>query len=178
LADQKNPVMQIAIVLYPGLTALDAIGPYEVLRLLPDAEVRFVGAAPGPVAADSGVLFLGNAKALGRKIALNPSEVRAVPTIAWQRALDRFRNRRGCHNGTAVVVGVATAEGRLPITRSPSQCPSSARSVTTAGRSRIETMFRSRPRPWESLTFRACRTDRPDRRCFAAFGPSSRRPAR
>jgi transcriptional regulator GlxA family with amidase domain len=59
LADQKDPVVQIAIVLYPGLTALDAIGPYEVLRLLPDAEVRFVGAAPGPVVADSGVLFLG-----------------------------------------------------------------------------------------------------------------------
>jgi transcriptional regulator GlxA family with amidase domain len=51
--------MQIAIVLYPGLTALDAIGPYEVLRLLPDAEVRFVGAEPGPIVADSGVLFLG-----------------------------------------------------------------------------------------------------------------------
>lgn len=51
--------MQIAIVLYPGLTALDAIGPYEVLRLLPDAEVRFVSAEPGPVVADSGVLFLG-----------------------------------------------------------------------------------------------------------------------
>jgi putative intracellular protease/amidase len=39
--------MQIAIVLYPGLTALDAVGPYEVLRLLPEAEVRFVGAVPG-----------------------------------------------------------------------------------------------------------------------------------
>lgn len=51
--------MQIAIALYPGLTALDAVGPYEVLRLLPDAEVRFVGAEPGPVVADSGVLFLG-----------------------------------------------------------------------------------------------------------------------
>jgi putative intracellular protease/amidase len=42
--------MQLAIVLYPGLTALDAVGPYEVLRLLADAEVRFVAAAPGPVA--------------------------------------------------------------------------------------------------------------------------------
>jgi transcriptional regulator GlxA family with amidase domain len=51
--------MQIAIVLYQGLTALDAIGPYEVLRLLPGAEVRFVGTEPGPVVADSGVLFLG-----------------------------------------------------------------------------------------------------------------------
>jgi putative intracellular protease/amidase len=51
--------MQIAIVLYPGMTALDAVGPYEVLRLLPDAEVRFVGAVPGPVLTDSGVLLLG-----------------------------------------------------------------------------------------------------------------------
>jgi transcriptional regulator GlxA family with amidase domain len=51
--------MQIAIVLYPGMTALDAVGPYEILRLLPDAEIRFVGAAPGPVVADSRVLFLG-----------------------------------------------------------------------------------------------------------------------
>jgi putative intracellular protease/amidase len=51
--------MQIAIVLYPGVTALDAIGPYEFLRSLPGAEVRFVGPEPGPVVADSGVLFLG-----------------------------------------------------------------------------------------------------------------------
>ncbi|MBG0567605.1 DJ-1/PfpI family protein [Actinoplanes aureus] len=51
--------MQIAIVLYPGVTALDAIGPYEFLRSLPGAEVRFVGAEPGPIVADSGVLFLG-----------------------------------------------------------------------------------------------------------------------
>jgi hypothetical protein len=34
-----------------------------------------------------------NAKTLGRKIALNPSELRAVPTIAWRRALDGFRAR-------------------------------------------------------------------------------------
>ena len=28
--------MQVAIVLYPGFTALDFIGPYESLRWLPD----------------------------------------------------------------------------------------------------------------------------------------------
>jgi putative intracellular protease/amidase len=50
---------QIAIVLYPGFTALDFIGPYEVLRWLPDAEVRFVWHEPGPVTADSGVLVVG-----------------------------------------------------------------------------------------------------------------------
>jgi transcriptional regulator GlxA family with amidase domain len=50
--------MQIAIVLYPGFTALDFIGPYEVLRWLPDAEVRFLWHEPGPVTADSGVLVV------------------------------------------------------------------------------------------------------------------------
>lgn len=50
---------QIAIVLYPGFTALDFIGPYEVLRSVPGAEVRFVWHEPGPVTADSGVLVVG-----------------------------------------------------------------------------------------------------------------------
>jgi transcriptional regulator GlxA family with amidase domain len=50
---------QIAIMVYPGFTALDFIGPYEVLRNLPDAEVRFVWHEPGPIAADSGVLLIG-----------------------------------------------------------------------------------------------------------------------
>jgi putative intracellular protease/amidase len=51
--------MQIAIVLYPGFTALDFIGPYEVLRNLPAADVRFVWHESGPIAADSGVLVVG-----------------------------------------------------------------------------------------------------------------------
>lgn len=51
--------MQIAIVLYPGFTALDFIGPYETLRWLPDTEVRFVWHEPGPITADSGVLIVG-----------------------------------------------------------------------------------------------------------------------
>jgi transcriptional regulator GlxA family with amidase domain len=51
--------MQIAIVLYPGFTALDFIGPYEVLRWLPDTEVRFLWHEAGPVTADSGVLVVG-----------------------------------------------------------------------------------------------------------------------
>jgi len=35
---------QIAIVVYPGFTALDFIGPYEVLRNLPDSGVLLIGA--------------------------------------------------------------------------------------------------------------------------------------
>ena len=37
---------QIAIVVLPGFTALDFIGPYEVLHRLPDAKVRSCGMSP------------------------------------------------------------------------------------------------------------------------------------
>ena len=40
--DQKKP-LQIAILLYPGATALDAVGPWEVLTRMPDTEIRFAG---------------------------------------------------------------------------------------------------------------------------------------
>jgi transcriptional regulator GlxA family with amidase domain len=50
---------QIAIVLYPGFTALDALGPYEVLKFLPDIEIRFVAHATGPLATDRAILNIG-----------------------------------------------------------------------------------------------------------------------
>lgn len=56
---------QIAIVTYPGVTALDFIGPYEVLRWLPDAEIRFVWHESGPITADSGVLVIGATHTFG-----------------------------------------------------------------------------------------------------------------
>jgi transcriptional regulator GlxA family with amidase domain len=50
--------MNIAILLYERLTALDAIGPYEVLSRLPGASLTFVAAEPGPVRTDNGMLTL------------------------------------------------------------------------------------------------------------------------
>ena len=50
--------MRIAVVLFPRLTALDAIGPYEVLQRLPDATVTFVGHRRGEVRSENGFLGL------------------------------------------------------------------------------------------------------------------------
>ena len=50
--------MDIAILLYDRLTALDAIGPYEVLSRIPDAKVTFVATEPGPKRTDTGFLAL------------------------------------------------------------------------------------------------------------------------
>ena len=44
--------MQVAILLFDGLVALDAIGPYDVLKLVPRADVRLVAASAGEVATD------------------------------------------------------------------------------------------------------------------------------
>ncbi len=50
--------LRIAIVLYEGMTALDAVGPLDVLRFLPGATVELVAESAGPVRTDSGVLEL------------------------------------------------------------------------------------------------------------------------
>ncbi len=48
--------MQIAIPIYPAFTALDAIGPYEVLQRLPGAEVVFCSETAGEVRTEQGML--------------------------------------------------------------------------------------------------------------------------
>ena len=50
--------MQIAAVLFPRLTALDLIGPYETLQRLPGATVTFVGHRRGEVRTENGFLGL------------------------------------------------------------------------------------------------------------------------
>lgn len=50
--------MRTAILIFDGLTALDAVGPYEVLRSVPGWEVRFVGLEKGMVRTDCGFLGL------------------------------------------------------------------------------------------------------------------------
>ena len=50
--------MQIAAVLFPHLTALDIVGPYEVLQRLPGASVVFVGHEVGTVRTENGFLGL------------------------------------------------------------------------------------------------------------------------
>jgi transcriptional regulator GlxA family with amidase domain len=50
--------MEVAILLFDRLTALDAIGPYEVLRSAPQTTVRFVAKERGKKRTDAGSLAL------------------------------------------------------------------------------------------------------------------------
>ncbi len=48
--------MRIAILIFDRLTALDAVGPYEVLSRLPGAELSFIATEPGLQRTDVGSL--------------------------------------------------------------------------------------------------------------------------
>ncbi len=50
--------MQVAIPLFDRFTALDAVGPYEVLCRIPGTTVTFAAAEPGPVSTDAGMLTI------------------------------------------------------------------------------------------------------------------------
>ena len=56
--EKRDKPFQIAIYLYPGLTALDAVGPCEVISRMPNTEVRLVAKEVGPIATESGPILL------------------------------------------------------------------------------------------------------------------------
>jgi putative intracellular protease/amidase len=90
--------MLITIPLFDRFTALDAVGPYEVLSRLPGAEVVFVAEQAGPVRTDTRALTLVAERALadvdacdvvvvpggpGTRVMLEPQ-----PLHGWLRAID------------------------------------------------------------------------------------------
>ncbi len=50
--------MEIAILLFDDITALDAVGPYEVLSRIPGATVSWVASSPGPKKARGGLTLV------------------------------------------------------------------------------------------------------------------------
>jgi len=90
--------VKIVILLYEGFTALDAIGPYEVLRSVPGWEVEFVAERRGEVRTDSGVVGLTADRALedveGPDMVLVPGGMGTRKTmedeaiLSWLRRVD------------------------------------------------------------------------------------------
>jgi transcriptional regulator GlxA family with amidase domain len=51
-----SDTLQVAIPLFPKFTALDAVGPYEVLQRIPSIDVTFIGHRRGEVRSENGML--------------------------------------------------------------------------------------------------------------------------
>jgi putative intracellular protease/amidase len=101
--------MQIAIPLFDRFTALDAVGPYEVLSRLPDARVDFVAAEPGVYRTDTRMLAL----SVERSLADVPApDVLVFPGGIGTRALTRDEPTldwvRGVHEQSRYTTSVCT----------------------------------------------------------------------
>lgn len=91
-------VVRAAIVLFEGVTLLDAVGPYEMWAGLPGVEVVFVGAERGPVrdsggrgalVADAAFEEVGQADVVC--VPGGPGQVRHMrggPLVEWVRGVD------------------------------------------------------------------------------------------
>jgi transcriptional regulator GlxA family with amidase domain len=101
--------MEIAIVLFDRLAALDAVGPYEVLSRIPGAQIAFVAEQPGSVRTDTGQLGLLADAALAEHphpdVVLVPGgpgqmeQMRNEPLLRWLREV---------HETSTWTVGVCT----------------------------------------------------------------------
>jgi transcriptional regulator GlxA family with amidase domain len=101
--------MQVAIPLFPQFTALDAIGPYEVLQWVPSITVTFVGHQRGEVRSDNGMLGIiidATFEELARPdVVVFPGGVGTRPLVHDDRVLDWVRT---AHEATIYTTSVCT----------------------------------------------------------------------
>jgi transcriptional regulator GlxA family with amidase domain len=115
--------MNIAILLYDRFTALDAIGPYEVLSRLPGASLEFVAAESGPVTTDNGMLTIVAKQSLEEASAPEivlvpggPGEVAARAggaVLEWLRAVDETSTwTTSVCTGSLILAAAGLLEGK------------------------------------------------------------------
>ncbi len=100
---------QIVIPLFPDFTALDGIGPYEVLQRIPDFDITFIGHERGVVRSDNSMLGIeidGTFEEHPRPdVIVFPGGVGTRPLMHDERVLDWVR---AAHDHTTFTTSVCT----------------------------------------------------------------------
>ena len=103
--------MKIAFVIYPDFTALDLVGPYEVIGRWPGAEVRFVSSSMTPVRCDRGLTVIptDTPNTIGQPdLIVVPGSEHPLPVLDDQRLIDWLaRAAPGCQWTASVCTGAA-----------------------------------------------------------------------
>ncbi|MGW7088510.1 DJ-1/PfpI family protein [Streptomyces sp. NPDC054871] len=103
--------LSVAVLLYDGFTALDAVGPYEMLCRLPGVRVTMVARQAGPVRTDTGELTLVAERAMSD---VTRADVLLVPgggnrgTVAMMEDADAHRWIRRIHRRSTWTTSVCT----------------------------------------------------------------------
>jgi transcriptional regulator GlxA family with amidase domain len=101
--------LQVVIPLFPRLTALDAVGPYEVLQRVPTIDVTFIGHRRGEVRTENGLLGLTVDATFEEcpepDIVLVPGGAGSRDLTGDQRVLEWVRH---AHRGTLLTTSVCT----------------------------------------------------------------------
>jgi putative intracellular protease/amidase len=99
--------MRIAYLLYPDFTALDLVGPYEIISRWPDADGRVLARTLAPVRCDAGlrVLPTDTPETLpDPDLIVVPGSGNPVPVLSDQVLIDWLRSAAPCCQWTAADV--------------------------------------------------------------------------
>jgi transcriptional regulator GlxA family with amidase domain len=118
--------MRIAYVLYPDFTALDLVGPYEVISRWPDAEVHFLARSLEPVRCDAGLTVVPTdtpETLTDPDLIVVPGSGNPVPVLRDQVLVDWLRRAApGCRwtasvcTGAGLYAAAGLLEGKITTT--------------------------------------------------------------
>src|SRR5215207_7815571 len=101
--------MKIAYVVYPDFTALDLVGPYEIISRWPDAEVPFLARSLAPVRCDRGLTVIPTDTPQtrpGPDLIVVPGSENPVPVMSDEVLVDWLRAAApGCQWTASVCTG-------------------------------------------------------------------------
>ncbi|WP_033293998.1 DJ-1/PfpI family protein [Amycolatopsis jejuensis] len=119
--------MQVAFVLFPGLTVLDMMGPFEVLAFVPGVETVLVAEKPGPVVSEKDSLVLqagaGFAEVTRPDVVVVPGgpgqadQMADGPLHQWLRSVDRTATwTTSVCTGSLILAAAGLLQGRRATT--------------------------------------------------------------